>query len=375
MHGGGTITTLADFDAINGLSPGPIVLDSAGDLFGTTYGGGGTSGDGTVFEIARGSNAITTLAIFSPNQGYQPDGDVALDSSGNLFGTTSVGGAYSYGTVFEVALGSDTITTLASFNQTNGDNPNGVTIDSHGDLFGTTQYGGSSSVGNIFELAEGSSVITSLVDFDTLSGAGGLKFYGTTPRAGLTLDASGNLYGTTDGGGGYGYGTVFELSGGHISPPPPPPASYQFTSTLSGKLPTVPLVAGAKIAPDYTDHSTHQLRFDCRQRIGNLQSTAFDRQQRRFRRDPRRHGHHSAGDQPPPAWIYRRPSCAPFASGRRRWEPVSAGSGHRTGRRHCHRRLHIHNRRAGAPLSIFPAQSFTFRPGPLAAKRYLPTCW
>ena len=97
-------------------------MDSSGNLFGTTV-RGGASNDGTVFELAHGSSTITTLASFNGTDGAQPEAALIMDSSGNLFGTTATGGAANDGTVFELAHGSGTITTLASFNGTNGAEP------------------------------------------------------------------------------------------------------------------------------------------------------------------------------------------------------------------------------------------------------------
>ena len=78
-----------------------------------------------MFEVAAGSGTITTLASFNGTNGANPYGGLVEDSSGNLFGTTDYGGASGDGTVFEVAAGSGTITTLASFNGTNGAYPYG----------------------------------------------------------------------------------------------------------------------------------------------------------------------------------------------------------------------------------------------------------
>jgi uncharacterized repeat protein (TIGR03803 family) len=186
-----------------------VTLDASGNLYGTTtYGGpsGGGIGDGTVFEIAKGSGTITTLASFNGTNGYWPAGGVTLDASGNLYGTTYHGGTGNDdGTVFEIARGSGTITTLASFNGTNGAEPDaGVTLDASGNLYGTTEDGGASSEGTVFEIARGSGTVTVLLSFDGANGA--------SPSA-VTLDASGNLYGTTSRGGSSGDdGTVFELT-------------------------------------------------------------------------------------------------------------------------------------------------------------------
>ncbi len=166
---------------------------------------GGTDGDGTVFELAKGSSTITTLASFNNTNGANPEAGLIEDSSGDLFGTTYDGGTDDYGTVFELAQGSSTITTLASFNGTNGANPEvGLIEDSNGNLFGTTTEVQTDGNGTVFGvLAKGSNTITTLVSFDGTNGK--------EPTGSLIEDSSGNLFGTTSGGGSGGGGTLFEL--------------------------------------------------------------------------------------------------------------------------------------------------------------------
>jgi len=216
-HGTNTITDLASFTGAgtNGADPvAGVTFDSSGNLFGTTaY--GGASGAGTVYEIAKGTSTITDLASFTGagTNGAYPYAGVTFDSSGNLFGTTTYGGASGLGTVYEIAHGTNTFTDLASFtgNGTNGARPYaGVTFDSSGNLFGTTASGGASGVGTVYEIAQGTSTITTLAFF-TGNGAG---TNGGEPLAGVTFDSSGNLFGTTYGGGASGYGTVYEIAQG-----------------------------------------------------------------------------------------------------------------------------------------------------------------
>jgi len=206
VAGSGTITTLASFNGTDGAGPqAGLVEDSSGNLFGTTT-QGGARGGGTVFEVAAGSNTITNLASFT--SGYNSRGGLVEDNSGNFFGTTAYGGASNAGTVFEMAAGSGTITTLATFNGTNGANPVGTLVeDSSGNLFGTTYVGGVSNGGTVFEVAAGSGTITTLAQFD---GTG--EYGGYSPEAGLVEDSSGNLFGTTGYGGPNYDGTVFELT-------------------------------------------------------------------------------------------------------------------------------------------------------------------
>jgi uncharacterized repeat protein (TIGR03803 family) len=232
--GSHTLTTLVTFDGTNGASPqAGLTLDASGNLYGTA--GGGANGDGTVFEIAAGSHAFTTLATFDGTNGAAPRAGVTLDASGNLYGTTSAD--VSGGSVFEIAAGSHEITTLATFYGTNGAFPTaGVTLDASGNLYGTTQIGGANGAGTVFEIAASSHELTTLATFDGSNGA--------FPIAGLTLDASGNLFGTTYRGGANDTGTVFELS------PVPEPSTF----VLTGLAVAVLLVRSARGRRDITDH-------------------------------------------------------------------------------------------------------------------------
>jgi uncharacterized repeat protein (TIGR03803 family) len=198
------VATLASFDGTDGANPvAGLVLDGSGNLYGTTS-LGGPHADGTVFEIAAGSGAITTLASFAGANGAFPEAGLVQDGSGNLYGTTASGGAHGDGTVFEVAKRSGAITRRASFNGANGAFPvAGLVMDGSGNLYGTTVFGGASGEGTVFEVAKRGGRITTLASFDGSDGA--------NPYAGLVLDG-GNLYGTTQLGGAGDLGTVFELS-------------------------------------------------------------------------------------------------------------------------------------------------------------------
>ena len=219
-----TPTTLVSFDDLNGALPAAsLIADASGNLFGTTE-AGGASGDGTVFEIVKTSSGYastpTTLVSFEDTDGAVPAANLVADANGNLFGTTYQGGALEDGTVFEIVKTSSgyasTPTTLVSFDYTNGANPLASLIaDANGNLFGTTSAGEASGYGTVFEVTKTSSgyasTPTTLVSFDTSSGA--------FPLAGLIADANGNLFGTTEEGGAFGFGTVFEVTGSGFVPP------------------------------------------------------------------------------------------------------------------------------------------------------------
>jgi uncharacterized repeat protein (TIGR03803 family) len=152
--------TLVNFDGADGADPAAsLIADASGDLFGTTE-EGGPDDDGTVFEIAKTptgyASTQVTLVNFNFADGASPRGSLIADASGDLFGTTREGGAVGQGTVFEIAKTStgyaSTPTTLVSF-ETTGANPLGSLIaDTDGDLFGTTSGGGADGQGTVFEI-------------------------------------------------------------------------------------------------------------------------------------------------------------------------------------------------------------------------------
>lgn len=164
-----TESVLTTFSGKNGSNPtGGLIADSAGNLYGTTElggttEGGGTSKNGTVFELtppAAGHTAWTetVLISFGRTNGKTPYGSLVIDSAGNLYGTSANGGALQEGTVFELtppAAGQTawSATVLARFNGTNGEDPlGGVIADGAGNFYGTTSLGGRSDYGAVFEL-------------------------------------------------------------------------------------------------------------------------------------------------------------------------------------------------------------------------------
>jgi hypothetical protein len=195
-----TLTTLAVFNQSTGTKPSNLVIDSTGDLFGTTS--GSQSNEGTVFEIAAGTRQLTTLVTFNGANGSNPDG-LLVDANGNLFGTTSGGGNLSLnggdgdGTVFEIPAGSHTVTTIAVFNGSNGRLPaGGIVEDTAGNLYGTA--------GSIFKVAAGSHVLSVLLSSAPTGGGG----------APLAIDSQGDLYGTSAYGQDSSYYSIYELPTG-----------------------------------------------------------------------------------------------------------------------------------------------------------------
>jgi uncharacterized repeat protein (TIGR03803 family) len=194
----------------DGASPeGSLILDAADNLYGTTF-SGGPANAGTVFKLSP-KGAETVLYSFQGGaDGANPIAGLAMDKSGNLYGTTSAGGASGSGTVFEVsATGKHTV--LYSFGGTNdGTVPvAGVTLDPKGNLYGTASQGGVDGYGTVFELKRSASGWR-----ETILHSFELQSDGGTPYAGLIFDKAGNLYGaaTQGGDGSSGGGTVFELT-------------------------------------------------------------------------------------------------------------------------------------------------------------------
>ena len=215
--------TIFDLDGGDGNGPfAGVIFDSSGNMYGTAaY--GGSRGNGTVFELSRTGNGIQHAVLHNfagGSDGSQSRAPLVMDSAGNLYGTTLHGGSANKGVVFELTPGNGTWTetVLHSFTGApDGAKPYaGLLIGAGGALFGTTSGGGAKGRGTIFELAPSSGGWTESVLYSFTG-----KSDGASPRSGLIADAGGNLYGTTAGGGvagcdiaafGIGCGTAFELS-------------------------------------------------------------------------------------------------------------------------------------------------------------------
>lgn len=208
----------------DGVYPNGVIIDKTGNLYGTTYSGGDV---GTVFELTpdNGKWTETLLHTFHGKDGALPLGGLIQDAAGNLYGTTTAGGASSTcndratpgcGTVFELSLvnGKWAEKVLHSFDQDGKDGTfpaASLILDRDGNLYGRTVEGGPLSgcdnfgCGVAFELSPGKNgKWTEKVLFNFHFGGGG-------PQAALVMDKSGNLYSTAYFGGKYGDGVVFEL--------------------------------------------------------------------------------------------------------------------------------------------------------------------
>jgi len=223
---GGVLTTLYTFCAQTNCTDGNwpqagVVLGTDGNFYGTTFYGGTNSycendlsiaACGTVFKITPGGE-LTTLYSFCAQSncadGDEPSARLVQGSDGNFYGTTSEGGASinCCGIIFKITPGGK-LTTLYTFvcsgaNCGDGEFPSGLVQATDGNFYGTTNGGGAIGDGTVFK-------ITPEGTLTTLHSFGGTDGYG--PEAGLVQASDGDLYGTTLYGGAYGWGTVFKIT-------------------------------------------------------------------------------------------------------------------------------------------------------------------
>jgi uncharacterized repeat protein (TIGR03803 family) len=204
----GTLTTLYNFCSLascaDGSGPeGQLAVDGAGNIYGTAY-SGGASNFGTVFKFST-KGVLTTLHSFSGADGENPEGGLTA-ASGVFYGTAQYGGAKGDGTVFKITT-AGVETTLHSFTGSDGLNPKGWLVDVAGTFYGTTPYGGANNEGSVFKMTAAGAV-TTLYSFCSLASCAD----GASVTAGLMQATDGNLYGVTDSGGANGDGTAYELT-------------------------------------------------------------------------------------------------------------------------------------------------------------------
>jgi len=223
---GWTLTTLHDFLGSNsdGAYPeGEVVFGPDGSLYGTTSSGGSGNcyGCGTVYNLKPPQTACktvscswteTVLYLFTGHDdgGFPVYVVPVFDQAGDLYGTTAYDGVFDDGVVFKLTRsnGGWSESVIHAFGGPDGSHPmSGMIFDGAGNLYGTTEVGGRYSQGSVFELSPSGSnwVATTLYSFEAGSDGAG-------PAGGLVFDQAGNLYGTDVVGGSGGGGTVFELS-------------------------------------------------------------------------------------------------------------------------------------------------------------------
>jgi uncharacterized repeat protein (TIGR03803 family) len=225
----GTLTTIYTFcpqtNCPDGSNPSAgLVQGNDGNFYGTSS-SGGAYGEGTIFKITP-SGTLKTLYSFCSQtncpDGAHPYAGLVQANNGNFYGTTALAGPHNYGTVFEITP-TGVFTTLYGFcarrNCPDGGNPEtALTQGSDGNLYGTTTSGGAAFFGFLFKMTLAGK-ITPLYNFCSQTNC----VDGSYPRAPLIQATNGKLYGTTTYGGTYGLictpedlscGTVFSLSGG-----------------------------------------------------------------------------------------------------------------------------------------------------------------
>lgn len=208
---GGQYTILHRFfSGDNAFPMGGVIIDAKGNLYGTTYGTGKRGNgrhEGSVFVLKKRRKGKALHKFHGPDGGF-PVAGLTADSAGNLYGTTLAGGAHAWGIVFQLTASGTENVLYNFFGSADGASPYApVTLDAQGNLYGTTNVGGNSWAGVAYEVtpAGTETVLHSFCSQPNCSD-------GANPYAGLIADAQGNFYGTTFGGGAYGYGTVFKLT-------------------------------------------------------------------------------------------------------------------------------------------------------------------
>jgi uncharacterized repeat protein (TIGR03803 family) len=247
-------TRLVEFNGTTGgATPygGIPVFDQAGNMYGTTYSGGGgtcSGGCGIVYELSPSNGGWTENILYTFNggtgDGANPWAGVIFDQAGNIYGTTEFGGAHGYGTIYELSPSGSGWTEKILYNftgQADGGWPYaGLVFDNAGNLYGATTVGGNGAGGTLYELSpQGSNwnyqpICSFVRQMGELAGG---------PVATPAIDSVGNLYGATGGDGAFGFGEVFKAtnSGGNWSCT----ALYNFTGGSDGRLPRSNLVLDA----------------------------------------------------------------------------------------------------------------------------------
>jgi uncharacterized repeat protein (TIGR03803 family) len=214
-----TFTVLHTFKGGDGVNPiGQLVLDGAGNIYGTTGEGGSGKcqdfGCGTAFKLNNAGRLLWQHS-FNGTDGETPLAGLLRDEAGNLYGTTDEGGdlnclaPYGCGTVFKLDKTGKKEAVLYRFTgQPDGWVPEALLVgDPAGNLYGTTLWGGTSGYGTTYKVdtARGETILHSFAGPPAGGGDGAYVY------TGVIRDQSGDLYGVTDAGGEYGGGTVFEL--------------------------------------------------------------------------------------------------------------------------------------------------------------------
>lgn len=196
------LTTIVNFGPGSGSNPeSTLIQDASGNLYGTTF-VGGVDGMGTVFSFLP-NGTLTTLHSFLSSDGAYPECGLAQGSDGNFYGTAANGGSNGQGTVFKITS-QGSFSTLYNFNSTDGVVPYGGLVQANdGNFYGTTTQGGDNAAGVVFQMTpQGSLTVIHSFNYDD----------GYEPTAALVQGTDGNLYGTTLYGGVNKLGVVFAIT-------------------------------------------------------------------------------------------------------------------------------------------------------------------
>ena len=202
-----SLTTLTNFTGTNGANPaGRLITGADGNLWGTSS-TGGANNKGTIFKVSPTTGALTTIRSFSGTDGATPLARLQLAADGNYYGSASAGGASAKGVVFKLTPAG--ILTSYSFSGANGANPQSGLIESSGFLYGTAKLGGASNKGAIFKVPVGGGTPVLVASFSGTNGA--------NPTAALIKASNGNFYGTASAGGANNKGVIYQLTGATIT--------------------------------------------------------------------------------------------------------------------------------------------------------------
>ena len=244
---GGAFTVLHTFsEFVDGAAPGftTLVRDSSGNLYGSTSVGGngnidtGMNIDGTVFQLTP-TGTFSTIFYFNENgQGGTPV-DLIVATDGNLYGVCAVGGANGQpGTIFRLSSAGG-LTTLYSFPENDEfDQEGGLTQGTDGNFYGTTSLGGANGNGMVYQITA-AGAFTDLHDFSATSGGAqnAANSDGATPYHGVIQGSDGNFYGTASAGGSSGDGTIYRITSTGVFT-----TLYNFRNTTDGYSPKSALI-------------------------------------------------------------------------------------------------------------------------------------
>ena len=228
----GTLTTLHGFTGgtDGGYPLGGVIQGGDGNFYGTTS-QGGANNTGTVFQITSAGTFTTLYSFLGGTNGAIPEAGLVQATDGNFYGTTSIGGSNTYGTVFSISS-NGAFTTVYQLNKADGRYPAAALIQSFsdGDFYGTTRLGGDRGEGTAFKVSS-QGTFTTLFDF------GGSD--GERPSSSLLQAQDGLFYGTTFLEG-YHYGTLFQMDSNGVFN-----TLASFLGDINGGVPYAALVQGA----------------------------------------------------------------------------------------------------------------------------------